>query len=79
MNGQQHAVMWMGILLIILRLFTTIQWDELKAVFGWTDASTKGGKTGGGSVLPDPLSAGASVFSKVFGFVERDVIGKGIT
>jgi hypothetical protein len=78
MNGQQHAVMWMGILLIILRLFTTIQWDQLKAVFGWQDAQTGSGKTGG-SVLPDPLSAGASIFSKTFGFVERDIIGKGIT
>jgi hypothetical protein len=33
MSGTQHAVMWMGILLIVLRLFTTTQWPNLKAVF----------------------------------------------
>lgn len=34
MTGQQHAVMWMGLLLIVLRMFTTVQWTEIKSVMG---------------------------------------------
>jgi hypothetical protein len=33
-TGQQSAVLWMGFLLIIVRLFTTSQWPELKQIFG---------------------------------------------
>jgi hypothetical protein len=36
MTGKQTAVMWLGLLLIVTRLFTTDQWSEL-----WGTISTK--------------------------------------
>lgn len=33
MSGKQHAVMWLGIVLIIVRLFTTNQWSILWSTF----------------------------------------------
>lgn len=29
MNGKQNAVMWMGLTLILVRLFTTGQWKDI--------------------------------------------------
>lgn len=29
MTGKQQAVMWMGLILIVLRLFTTNQWSDI--------------------------------------------------
>lgn len=40
MNGKQHAVLWLGIILIGVRLFTTKQWSDI-----WGGISN-------GSVLP---------------------------
>lgn len=34
MNGHQQAVLWMGLILIILKLFTTGQWSGLWATIG---------------------------------------------
>lgn len=34
MTGQQQAVMWLGIALILMRLFTTKQWSEIWGVVG---------------------------------------------
>jgi hypothetical protein len=33
-NGKQHAVLWLGLILIIVRLFTTEQWHDI-----WTSIS----------------------------------------
>lgn len=60
MTGQQHAVMWMGLLLIVLRLFTTNQWATLKATFqsgeGKSSPGSSSGSSGGGGInlLPIP-------------------------
>lgn len=56
MNGKQHAVMWLGLLLIVLRLFTSVQWTELKAVFQTGQSST--GSTGNQTGLQNPLTPG---------------------
>jgi hypothetical protein len=61
MTGQQHAVMWMGLLLIVLRMFTTTQWESLKAVLGAGAASptgSSGNSTPGSSSLPDSILKG---------------------
>jgi len=45
MTGKQHAVLWLGLLLIAIRLFTTNQWRII-----WTDlttGSTSSGNSGG--------------------------------
>ena len=42
MTGKQKAVLWLGILLIITRLFTTGQWSAI-----WTALSNPGGGSGG--------------------------------
>jgi hypothetical protein len=34
MTGKQSAVLWLGLALIITRLFTTNQWSELWSAFG---------------------------------------------
>jgi hypothetical protein len=44
MTGKQTAVMWLGLLLIAVRLFTTDQWESL-----WGTVKT-GGNPGGVSV-----------------------------
>lgn len=50
MTGKQEAVMWAGLLLIAVRLFTTSQWKDLWAVI------LKGANksSGGPSVIPPP-------------------------
>lgn len=66
MTGKQNTVMWMGLLLIITRFFTTRQfkdiWDEIVA--GGGGASSVGGSIGGAiggldpfQFLPQPSSA----------------------
>jgi hypothetical protein len=58
MTGKQHAVMWMGLLLIVLRLFTTSQWASLKALFQSGEPRASGGSGGGGGGgggIPFPL------------------------
>lgn len=44
MSGKQSAVLWLGLLLIVVRLFTTNQWSNL-----W---GTVGTKVPSGSVNP---------------------------
>lgn len=50
MNGKQNAVMWMGLTLIVVRLFTTSQWHDI-----WSTILKGAGKSSGGpSVIPPP-------------------------
>lgn len=46
MTGKQTTVLWMGLILIILRLFTTGQWHDIWSVI------LQGQKSGGGSNIP---------------------------
>lgn len=46
MNGKQTTVMWLGLLLIAARLFTTGQWGDLWSVFGSGSAKTAAPSTG---------------------------------
>jgi hypothetical protein len=39
MNGKQVTVMWLGLILIAARLFSTHQWSDLWSVFGSKTAS----------------------------------------
>ena len=57
MNGKQHAVMWLGLLLITLRMFTSVQWTELKAVFQ-SGSSSSSGNSNPGSAIQNPLTPG---------------------
>lgn len=50
MTGKQEAVMWLGLTLIVVRLFTTSQWSDIWATL--LKGATKGG--GGPSVIPPP-------------------------
>lgn len=51
MSGKQHAVMWLGLTLILTRLFTTNQWSN---IWGLLSSGGGGGKsgTGGGWSIP---------------------------
>lgn len=53
MTGKQHAVMWLGISLIIVRLFTSGQWQALWSTVTTSPSSAK--KSGGGGSIPDWL------------------------
>lgn len=46
MNNKQHLVLWMGFLLIVLRLFATDQWSQL---WGFISKGSKPFLFGGGS------------------------------
>lgn len=46
MTGKQTTVMWMGLILIMLRLFTTNQWHDIWAVI------LQGQTSKGGSNIP---------------------------
>lgn len=61
MTGKQSAVMWLGILLIVVRLFTTSQWPNLKTGFQ-TVTPGGGGEVQAGSGFSLPGTA-ATVFS----------------
>jgi hypothetical protein len=50
MTGKQHAVMWMGLLLILMRMFTTTQWGDIKNALGVGGNFSSGG--GGSSDSP---------------------------
>jgi hypothetical protein len=43
MTGKQSGVLWLGLLLIITRLFTSDQWSDLWSTFG-TASTGAGGK-----------------------------------
>jgi len=65
MNGKQQAVMWMGLTLIILRLFTTSQWKDI-----WgTILKGSGGKSSSGGGGFDPLNPipGGGIPGLIFG------------
>lgn len=57
MNGKQQAVMWMGLTLIALRLFTTSQWKDIwnTILKGGGGSSSKGG---GGFDPLNPIPGG---------------------
>jgi hypothetical protein len=81
MTGKQHAVMWLGLLLIVFRLFTSSQWMALKSIFqmgpGWQNQATKpGGILGSPTLKPtapthwNPLSGfGLDPFHHPFGIL----------
>jgi hypothetical protein len=49
-SSKQHAVLWLGMLLIIVRLFTTNQWSTLwKTVTTPSGLVTPGGGVGSGA------------------------------
>lgn len=53
MTGKQSAVMWLGLLLIVLRLFTTTQWPNLKLGFQTVTQGSSGLlSSGSGFSLP---------------------------
>lgn len=62
MSGTQAGVMWMGLLLIVFRLFTTQQWADLKMILGagasTTSTSTKKSTNPGASAIPGDIAKG---------------------
>lgn len=50
MTGKQEAVMWLGLTLIVVRLFTTSQWHDIWATI--LKGASKGG--GGFDIVPPP-------------------------
>lgn len=57
MTGKQQTVMWLGLLLIVVRLFTTNQWSAL-----WGTVKT-GGNPGG--VLVGSAASGVTLPGKL--------------
>jgi hypothetical protein len=61
MTGKQSAVLWLGLLLVIVRLFTTKQWSDLWGAFGSSNSNSsatlpKGSGFGpGGHLVPGEL------------------------
>jgi hypothetical protein len=49
MTGKQNAVMWLGLLLIAVRLFTTGQWSQLWGTIG------KGSSGNAANALPSDI------------------------
>jgi hypothetical protein len=66
-NGKQHAVLWMGILLIVVRMFTTNQWHEI-----WSAVSQ-------GSILPGFGVGGSNIFSNPFSGLTNPANPNGFT
>lgn len=59
MNSKQQAVMWMGLTLIVLRLFTTNQWKSIwNTVLKGQGNSSSSSSGGGGLTIPNPLLPG---------------------
>ena len=57
MTGSQNAVLWMGILLITVRLLVTEQWHDIWGVLSATPGSSGSGVTGSGSsVILNPAA-----------------------
>ena len=66
MTGKQQAVMWMGLTLIILRLFTTNQWKDIwKTIL----KGSGGGSSSSGGGGFDPLNPipGGGIPGLIFG------------
>lgn len=42
MTGKQNAVMWLGFLLVLVRLFTTGQWSAIWSAVGNSQSGTGG-------------------------------------
>ncbi len=55
MTGKQQAVMWMGLTLIVLRLFTTSQWKD---IWGTILKGGGGSSSGGGFDFLNPIPGG---------------------
>ena len=71
MTGKQNAVMWLGLLLVTVRLFTTGQWSAI-----WDVAGTK---------VPEPVPAGSSgssqgnSVSKTIASIIEKIVGQVVT
>lgn len=50
MTGKQNAVMWLGLLLIAVRLFTTDQWSSLWSAVDTGSSSSSSGSSDGGVI-----------------------------
>lgn len=67
MSGKQHAVMWLGLLLVITRMFTTGQWKSIWSVVGGSGITTaaavtvKGGPVPAANIQDWTASGGSSV------------------
>jgi hypothetical protein len=60
MTGKQSAVMWLGFLLIIARLFTTDMWSELWGTIGGKRTASTGpsGEEGSGGAITISTTTG---------------------
>ena len=63
MTGKQHAVLWLGLLLIMARLFTTHQWHEIWGVIG--NGTNLGGFGGGFSITGAITGAAAKIATPI--------------
>lgn len=54
MTGKQNAVMWLGLLLVALRLFTTDQWSSLWSTVKTGSSSSSSSSDGGVIGLGNP-------------------------
>lgn len=66
MNGKQHAVLWLGFLLIAVRFFTTGQWTFLK------QTTETGGSPGIGSLFGAATGAGSGGAASTAVKIEQD-------
>lgn len=58
MTGKQHAVMWLGFLLIVTRLFASDQWSELWGVVSKRPATGTGSDQGNANPTVPPADRG---------------------
>lgn len=58
MTKQQQAVMWMGLILIILRLFTTDQWKQIWGTILKGGGGSSSSSGGGGFDFLNPIPGG---------------------
>lgn len=68
MTGKQHAVLWLGILLIFTRLFVTQQWHTIWGSLG-AGQTIQGANTGGSG------NPAANLLGNAAGFVKNDLSG----
>jgi hypothetical protein len=51
MTGKQNAVMWLGLILIVTRLFTTKQWSQLWGTLDTGSSASGSSGSGNGGVI----------------------------
>ena len=68
MSGAQNAVLWLGILLIVVRLLTTGQWGD---VWGTLKSGTPAASTGTSSSSAAPSGSAPQVQRNANGTVKQ--------